>query len=110
MAVAPARPIAADLLGAPARRPEQTVAGDDNGADVCGHTPIIANDMRAEIQAGRLRPGTRLPSETDLGYQYGVSRVTIRHAIKALSDEGLVEAVHGRGTFISDEPCSTSTP
>ena len=50
-ALAPARPTAADLLGTPARRPEQAIAGDNNSADVGGHTPIIANDVRVEIRA-----------------------------------------------------------
>ena len=68
----------------------------------------VADDLRNDIQTGRLPAGARLPSEADLVHQYGVSRVTIRHAIKALSDEGLVEAVHGRGTFITDHPRPTS--
>ncbi len=66
----------------------------------------VADDLRNDIQTGHLSPGSRLPSETELAYQYGVSRVTIRHAIRSLSDEGLVEAVHGRGTFTTDQPRS----
>jgi DNA-binding GntR family transcriptional regulator len=62
----------------------------------------VADDLRDDIESNRMRPGARLPSETDLGYQYGVSRVTVRHAIQALSDDGLVEAVHGRGTFVTE--------
>ena len=62
----------------------------------------VADDLRDQITSSRLAPGARLPSETDLGYQYGVSRVTVRHAIQALADDGLVEAVHGRGTFVTD--------
>jgi len=68
----------------------------------------VADDLRNDIQAGRLPSGARLPSEADLVHQYGVSRVTIRHAIKALSDEGLAEAVHGRGTFITHHSRPTS--
>jgi len=64
----------------------------------------VADDLRNEITTGRQPPGTRLPSEAELGYQYGVSRVTIRHAIQALADEGLVQAVHGRGTFTTEPP------
>jgi DNA-binding GntR family transcriptional regulator len=67
----------------------------------------VADDLRNDIQAGHPPPGSRLPSETELAFQYGVSRVTIRHAISSLSDEGLVEAVHGRGTFTTDELRST---
>jgi DNA-binding GntR family transcriptional regulator len=62
----------------------------------------VAGDLRSDIRSGSLAPGARLPSENELAGQYGVSRVTIRHAIKTLSEEGLVEAVHGRGTFVTD--------
>jgi GntR family transcriptional regulator len=61
----------------------------------------VADDLRAEITAGRLAAGTRLPAEHELAAQYGVSRVTVRHAIKALADELLVEVVQGRGTFVT---------
>jgi DNA-binding GntR family transcriptional regulator len=61
----------------------------------------VADDLRNEIRAGRPEAGSRLPSEADLAYQYSVSRVTIRHAISTLAEEGLVEAVHGRGTFVT---------
>jgi GntR family transcriptional regulator len=42
-----------------------------------------------------------LPAEHELAAQYGVSRVTVRHAIKTLVDEHLAEAVQGRGTFVA---------
>jgi DNA-binding GntR family transcriptional regulator len=61
----------------------------------------VADDLRADISAGSLTAGTRLPAEHELAAQYGVSRVTVRHAIKALADEHLVEAVQGRGTFVA---------
>jgi DNA-binding GntR family transcriptional regulator len=61
----------------------------------------VADDLRAEITAGHLTPGARLPSEIELAEQYAVSRVTIRHSIKALAEESLLEAVHGRGTFVA---------
>lgn len=61
----------------------------------------VADDVRADIHSGRLPAGARLPSENDLAHQYGVSRVTIRHALQSLSEEGLTEAVQGRGTFVT---------
>jgi DNA-binding GntR family transcriptional regulator len=51
---------------------------------------------------GRRAAGVRLPAEHELAAQYGVSRVTVRHSIKELVDEHLVEVVQGRGTFVTD--------
>jgi DNA-binding GntR family transcriptional regulator len=70
----------------------------------------VADDLRAEITAGRSAAGTRLPAEPELAAQYGVSRVTVRHAIKALADELLVEVVQGRGTFVSGPSSGNSQP
>jgi GntR family transcriptional regulator len=61
----------------------------------------VAADIEADIDAGRLAPDTRLPSETELSEQYGVARVTIRRAIEQLRDRGKLVTVHGRGTFVA---------
>ncbi|MGH3326325.1 MAG: GntR family transcriptional regulator [Streptomycetales bacterium] len=60
----------------------------------------VADEIAADIAAGRLAPGAKLPNEAELTRQYGVSRVTTRRAIKELADRGLLEVVHGRGTFV----------
>jgi GntR family transcriptional regulator len=52
----------------------------------------------------RLRPGQRLPSDTDLCEEFGVSRMTARHAMAQLADEGLVRRDPGRGTFVAELP------
>lgn len=57
----------------------------------------VADDLRADIQSGELRG--KLPSETELAEIYGVARVTIRTAIAALREQGLVRVTLGRGTF-----------
>ena len=46
-------------------------------------------------------PGTPAPSERDLAEQFGVARMTVRHAIDALVAQGLLERVAGRGTFVT---------
>jgi GntR family transcriptional regulator len=66
-------------------------------------TPVsvqVAADIEADIDAGRLAPDTRLPSEIELSEQYGVARVTVRRAIEQLRERGKVVTVHGRGTFV----------
>ncbi|MEU8467945.1 GntR family transcriptional regulator [Streptomyces sp. NPDC029006] len=60
----------------------------------------IANDLRHQITTGRLKPGERLPSETDLADRYKVSTATLRSALAVLQAEGLVEKIHGKGNFV----------
>lgn len=60
----------------------------------------IAADLAVLIEGGRWQPGDRLPSETDLSRQFGVSRPTLRTALTELASEGLVEAVQGSGWYV----------
>lgn len=64
----------------------------------------IADHLRQEIASGRLAPGDRLPSESQLIARYGKSRVTVRRALALLVTEGLVVADHGRGWFVRRRP------
>jgi GntR family frlABCD operon transcriptional regulator len=57
---------------------------------------LIKNDIRNNIY----KPGQRMPSETELGDLYGVSRITVRRAIKELVNEGLLVCRQGKGTFV----------
>lgn len=61
----------------------------------------VAEDIASDIAAGKLPSGTKMPTEVELAEQYGVSRVTIRRAIKELVGENLLTVVHGRGTFVA---------
>jgi len=60
----------------------------------------IATDLRKRIQAGELRPGDQLPSEQALRGDYKVSLPVVRQALDLLESEGLVDRVHGRGTYV----------
>jgi GntR family transcriptional repressor for pyruvate dehydrogenase complex len=51
---------------------------------------------------GDLKVGDQLPTERDLGVQFGVSRTAVREAIKALTQKGLVDVQPGRGTFVTN--------
>lgn len=62
----------------------------------------VAEALRTRIMGGAYAPGTRLPSETDISDTYGVSRVTVRTAIKMLESQGLVDVRHGSGTYVCD--------
>ncbi|GAB0117276.1 phosphonate metabolism transcriptional regulator PhnF [Acidisoma sp. 7E03] len=64
----------------------------------------IAEVLAAEISAGTYPPGSRMPTETALAERFGVNRHTLRQAMGALSDAGLVSVQHGRGTFVRPAP------
>ncbi|MCX5446021.1 GntR family transcriptional regulator [Streptomyces nigrescens] len=70
----------------------------------------LAEILRARVKRGDWKPNRVIPSENALAEQYGLSRPTVRRAIAALADEGLVYAVSGRGTYVAeqktDEPVS----
>jgi GntR family transcriptional regulator len=56
--------------------------------------------LRNWIVQGVYPAGSRLPSESELGETFGVSRITTRSAIDMLTKEGLVRRAQGRGTFV----------
>jgi GntR family transcriptional regulator len=58
--------------------------------------------LRDEIASGRWEVGGRLPSERELCDAFNLSRTTIREAIDALVNEGLLRREKGRGTFIAE--------
>ncbi|MFJ6152185.1 GntR family transcriptional regulator [Micromonospora profundi] len=61
---------------------------------------FIASELRERIEGGTIPPGSLLPTESALTAEYRASRGTIRQAIAALRDEGLVVTEHGRGTYV----------
>jgi len=70
-----------------------------------GKTPVyqqIAGILRGEIERGVYAPGRPIPSETQLMGRFEVARLTARKAVRVLADEGLVEVVPGRGTYVSE--------
>jgi DNA-binding transcriptional regulator YhcF (GntR family) len=60
-----------------------------------------ADILRRDIVDGRLAPGDKLPSESELIEQHGISRGTAREAITALRTEGIIVVEHGRGAYVS---------
>ncbi len=60
----------------------------------------IADWIREQIDRGDLRPGDRLPSETELLTAFAASRSTVRHALEQLTNEGHVQPLRGRGVFV----------
>lgn len=59
----------------------------------------LFESLRARLEQGEWRPNERLPSEHELAAEHGVSRATVRTALRALDSRGLTVTRHGLGTF-----------
>ncbi|MEE8522704.1 MAG: GntR family transcriptional regulator, partial [Thermoanaerobaculia bacterium] len=62
----------------------------------------LATLFRHKIVARDYLPGEKIPSESQLVKDYGVSRMTVRQAMATLEEEGLILRRPGRGTFVSE--------
>ncbi|MES2942621.1 MAG: GntR family transcriptional regulator [Pseudomonadota bacterium] len=60
----------------------------------------LAAALRARVVAGEWPPGSALPAEQTLAAEHGVALGTLRRALELMADQGLIERVHGRGTFV----------
>ncbi|WP_424973554.1 phosphonate metabolism transcriptional regulator PhnF [Dinoroseobacter sp. S124A] len=72
-----------------------------------GRTPIwkaIASALRSDIAEGRYGTGDKLPTEAALSERFGVNRHTVRHALSALVEDGLVRTRRGAGAFVAARP------
>jgi GntR family transcriptional regulator len=66
----------------------------------------IADQLRTEINDGEFTAGDKLPSEKRLCDYFKVSRITVRQALKALENEGLIYKKQGLGAFVREEPAT----
>lgn len=60
----------------------------------------IKQEILERIEDGRLQPGDRIESEERLAKRYDISRMTARHAVTHLVNDGYLYRVHGKGTFV----------
>ena len=65
---------------------------------------VLADDLRDKITSGRLRPGDRLPTEPQLCAQSGLSRSTVREALRLLTSQNLIVTTRGvtGGSFVAE--------
>lgn len=56
--------------------------------------------LRAMIESGEWPTGSQIPNEDKLSAMLGISRITVRHALRNLEEAGLLRREHGRGTFV----------
>ena len=64
---------------------------------------VLADALRARILTGELQPGAKLPIEPELSHQYGVSRSTVREALRVLASQNLITTTRGvsGGSFVA---------
>lgn len=75
------------------------MSGPIRGSIVALYAQLLAY-LRQQIQDGSLPAGSQLPTEVELAERFNVSRGTVRQAMTMLANEGLVERIQGRGTFV----------
>jgi GntR family transcriptional regulator len=85
------------------------------GAGLAANDPAplylrLQKHIRRAIQSGDLRPLDALPGERDLAEAFGVSRVTVRKALAALVESGLLHQRQGSGTFVAPAPQKVEQP
>ena len=61
----------------------------------------VAQVVRERIASGEYAPEGRVPGESDLMEEFGVTRVVANKAMRALRAEGLIHTVKGMGSFVS---------
>jgi GntR family transcriptional regulator, transcriptional repressor for pyruvate dehydrogenase complex len=70
----------------------------------------IYDAIMTSLSTGTLAVGAKLPTERRLSTTYGAARNTVRKAMNALVDEGVVVRHVGRGTFVANAPCNQPAP
>lgn len=63
----------------------------------------IADTLAADISAAAFKSGEKLPTEANLSQRFQVNRHTVRRAIAALVEQGIVRVEQGRGTFVAED-------
>lgn len=67
----------------------------------------VVRHFEEQIRRGQFAQGQKLPTESDMGDYFGVSRRSVREAIKVLATMGLVEARHGSGIYVRNNPVAS---
>ncbi|MGD6803082.1 GntR family transcriptional regulator [Rossellomorea vietnamensis] len=68
----------------------------------------VIDRLKKDIEEGQYKEKEKLPSEFDLAKQLGVSRATLREALRILEEENVIIRRHGVGTFVNAKPLFTS--
>jgi GntR family transcriptional regulator len=63
----------------------------------------VIDALMKDIQEGKYCPGARIPSEEQLSKEMGISRVSLREALRVLAEDGILLRRHGSGTYVRDK-------
>lgn len=63
----------------------------------------IHNQIKRDVENHVYKVGDRIPAERQLAVKFGVSRMTLRQAIKTLEEEGILERRLGSGTYVASQ-------
>ncbi|OMF30788.1 GntR family transcriptional regulator [Paenibacillus sp. FSL H8-0548] len=69
----------------------------------------IMNDIKRRIAAGELKPNDPLPTQIELAKEYNTSEITSRRALSELVQEGFVNRIRGKGSFVQEGSASAGT-
>lgn len=72
--------------------------------DLASPVPLwqqVVGLIRHNVESGAWPPGHRIPSEREFCEQYNISRTTVRQALAEAESVGLLERIHGKGTFVA---------
>ena len=69
---------------------------------------FLADQLRDELSRSSGQPGYKLPTEQELSRQYHLSRQTVRHALRLLEEEGLIQRRQGSGSYATGLPPGTA--
>jgi GntR family transcriptional regulator len=64
----------------------------------------VRDELAARMASGHIPPGSKLPPEPDLAEELGVSRPTLREALRSLEEDGFVTRTRGAGTYATHRP------
>lgn len=81
--------------------------------DLSSRTPAyeqIVRGIRTLLVAGRLSPGSALPTVRELAMDLGVHHNTVAEAYRLLADEGWLDLRRGRGALVVDRPAAKAPP
>lgn len=68
----------------------------------------VVSQIKRRLLDGTLKPGDKLPTESELVDQFGISRTPVREAIKILESIGVIEIKRGKGMYITNKPSQFS--
>lgn len=71
---------------------------------------VIKEDILEKIASGIYSPGDPIPNQIEYAKKYNVSRVTVREAISALKERGILKTINGKGTFVTEKISSYYGP